>query len=247
MALAALHLRDSGRLHGGGVVVTVMTNYGFHTAMERGGRWTSRPPRVGDRYVLEELRARGWTLGGEQSGHIIDMGFNRTGDGIAGALLTLEALAGGDLAERHAMQQAAPAARQRARARPRGARAGQRRSTRPCRPPTAELCRARARARTAERHRAAGAGDGRGAHRARRPTASATAAGARSSSAELALDTSPLVSSSRCAESSATSGSALPASCCWPGSASSSTAAMTPPASPSSPENGSTPYAPSAT
>jgi len=53
--------------------------------------------------VLEELRARGWALGGEQSGHIIDMGFNRTGDGIASALLTLEALAGGDLSERHAM------------------------------------------------------------------------------------------------------------------------------------------------
>jgi phosphoglucosamine mutase len=42
-------------------------------------------------------------LGGEQSGHIIDMGFNRTGDGIAGALLTLEALAGGGLSERDAM------------------------------------------------------------------------------------------------------------------------------------------------
>jgi phosphoglucosamine mutase len=58
---------------------------------------------VGDRYVLEELRARGWTLGGEQSGHIIEMDFNRTGDGIAGALLTLEALAGRDLSERDAM------------------------------------------------------------------------------------------------------------------------------------------------
>ena len=44
--------------------------------------------------MLEELLARGWTLGGEQSGHMIDMGFNRTGDGIASALLTLEALAG---------------------------------------------------------------------------------------------------------------------------------------------------------
>ena len=40
---------------------------------------------MGDRYVLEELRARGWSLGGEQSGHIIDMGFNRTGDGDRGA------------------------------------------------------------------------------------------------------------------------------------------------------------------
>jgi phosphoglucosamine mutase len=53
--------------------------------------------------VLEELRSRGWTLGGEQSGHIIDMGFNRTGDGIASALLTLEALGGRDLSERDAM------------------------------------------------------------------------------------------------------------------------------------------------
>jgi len=58
---------------------------------------------VGDRYVLEELRARGWTIGGEQSGHIIEASFNRTGDGIASALLTLEALRGRDLAERDAM------------------------------------------------------------------------------------------------------------------------------------------------
>ena len=88
MALAALHLRDSGRLTGNGVVVTVMTNYGFHAAMERAGVAVATT-NVGDRYVLEELRARGWVLGGEQSGHLIDMGFNRTGDGIAGALLTL--------------------------------------------------------------------------------------------------------------------------------------------------------------
>jgi phosphoglucosamine mutase len=103
MALAALHLRDSGRLSGNGVAVTVMTNYGFHAAMERAGV-TVGTTSVGDRYVLEELRARGWVLGGEQSGHIIEMGFNRTGDGIAGALLTLEALAGRDLSERDAME-----------------------------------------------------------------------------------------------------------------------------------------------
>jgi phosphoglucosamine mutase len=59
---------------------------------------------VGDRYVLQELRERGWTLGGEQSGHIIDRGFVPSGDGIAAALLTLEALDGDDLAERHAME-----------------------------------------------------------------------------------------------------------------------------------------------
>ena len=97
MALAALHLRERGRLSGDGVAVTVMTNYGFHSAMERAGVEVAIT-KVGDRYVLEELRARGWALGGEQSGHIIDMGFNRTGDGIASALLTLEALAGRDLA-----------------------------------------------------------------------------------------------------------------------------------------------------
>ena len=103
LALAALHLRDTGRLSGNGVVVTVMTNYGFHVAMER-EKIAVAVTAVGDRYVLEELRSSGWTLGGEQSGHLIEMGFNRTGDGLAGALLTLEALAGRDLAERTAMR-----------------------------------------------------------------------------------------------------------------------------------------------
>jgi phosphoglucosamine mutase len=102
LALAALHLRDSGRLGDGGVVVTVMTNYGFHSAMERADVSVAIT-QVGDRYVLEELKTRGWALGGEQSGHIIEMDFNHTGDGIAGALLTLEALAGRDLSERDAM------------------------------------------------------------------------------------------------------------------------------------------------
>ncbi len=102
MALAALHLRDAGRLSGDGVVVTVMTNYGFHSAMAGAGIEVAST-QVGDRYVLAELLARGWTLGGEQSGHLIELGFNRTGDGIAGALLTLEALAGADLRERGAM------------------------------------------------------------------------------------------------------------------------------------------------
>jgi phosphoglucosamine mutase len=102
LALAALHLRGAGRLSGDGVAVTVMTNYGFHSAMERAGVAVATTS-VGDRYVLEELRARDWVLGGEQSGHIIEMGFNRTGDGLASALLTLEALAGGDLSDRDAM------------------------------------------------------------------------------------------------------------------------------------------------
>jgi phosphoglucosamine mutase len=103
LALAAVHLHDRGRLPGGGVAVTVMTNYGFHTAMAHAGIEVATTA-VGDRYVLDELRRRGWALGGEQSGHILELGFGPSGDGIAGALLTLEALAGRDLRERGAMQ-----------------------------------------------------------------------------------------------------------------------------------------------
>jgi phosphoglucosamine mutase len=103
VALAALHLRDRGRLPGDGVVVTVMTNYGFHAAMRREGIEVVTTP-VGDRHVLGELLRRGWALGGEQSGHIIDTGFVPSGDGIASALLVLEALGDRDLAERSAMQ-----------------------------------------------------------------------------------------------------------------------------------------------
>jgi phosphoglucosamine mutase len=102
LALAAVHLRDAGRLAGDGVAVTVMTNFGFHTAMAEAGIEVATTA-VGDRYVLEALRERGWTLGGEQSGHIIEMGFAPSGDGIAAALLVLEALGGGDLHERAAM------------------------------------------------------------------------------------------------------------------------------------------------
>jgi phosphoglucosamine mutase len=102
IALAALHMRDQDRL-GGGVAVTVMTNYGFHAAMREHGIEVATT-QVGDRYVLEELRTRGWSLGGEQSGHIIDTNFVASGDGIASALLALEALRGGDLAERTAMR-----------------------------------------------------------------------------------------------------------------------------------------------
>jgi phosphoglucosamine mutase len=102
IAVTALRFREQGRLAGAGVVVTVMTNYGFHQAMERAGIAVATTT-VGDRYVLDELRRRGWALGGEQSGHIIDLGFGPSGDGIASALLALEALAGRDLTERDAM------------------------------------------------------------------------------------------------------------------------------------------------
>ncbi|MDQ2894740.1 MAG: phosphoglucosamine mutase [Actinomycetota bacterium] len=102
IALAAVHLHARRRLTGGGVAVTVMTNYGFHSAMADAGVQVASTA-VGDRYVLDELRRRGWTLGGEQSGHIIELGFGPSGDGIASALLTLEALDGGDLHDRGAM------------------------------------------------------------------------------------------------------------------------------------------------
>ncbi len=103
LALAALHLRAGGRLPGEGVAVTVMTNYGFHTAMREAGVEVAVTP-VGDRQVLAELNRREWALGGEQSGHIIETGFVPSGDGVAAALLTLEALGDRDLADRDAMR-----------------------------------------------------------------------------------------------------------------------------------------------
>ncbi len=89
--LAARHLRERGELRGNGVAVTVMTNYGFHRAMAEAGIDVAVTP-VGDRYVLEELIKREWSLGGEQSGHIIERGYLSTGDGTATALLVLEAM-----------------------------------------------------------------------------------------------------------------------------------------------------------
>jgi phosphoglucosamine mutase len=97
IAIAAGHLRDSGRL-GGGIAVTVMTNYGFHQAMAASG-FEIATTDVGDRHVAAALRERGWTLGGEQSGHIIWTDYAPTGDGIAAALLTAAALGGKPLAE----------------------------------------------------------------------------------------------------------------------------------------------------
>jgi phosphoglucosamine mutase len=92
IALVAEHLRDAGSL-GGGVAVTVMSNYGFHAAMREAGIDVATTP-VGDRHVSFELGRRGWTLGGEQSGHLIWTEFAPTGDGIAASLLVTQALAG---------------------------------------------------------------------------------------------------------------------------------------------------------
>jgi phosphoglucosamine mutase len=97
IAHAALHLQRQGAL-GGGVAVTVMSNYGFHQSMKAAGIEVATTP-VGDRHVVEELSRRGWRLGGEQSGHVIDLRFTPSGDGIAAALLLLEALEGRELSE----------------------------------------------------------------------------------------------------------------------------------------------------
>jgi phosphoglucosamine mutase len=92
IALVAKDLHGRGELEGG-VAVTVMTNYGFLTAMEQAGIAVEQT-RVGDRYVIEALRERDWNLGGEQSGHIVWTDFTPTGDGIAASLLVLRAMGG---------------------------------------------------------------------------------------------------------------------------------------------------------
>lgn len=97
VAACALHLRGAGRLPGG-VAVTVMSNLGFHRAMRAAGIEVATTP-VGDRHVIEELVARRWALGGEQSGHVIWTELAPSGDGIASALLLMEALGGGELSE----------------------------------------------------------------------------------------------------------------------------------------------------
>ncbi len=95
IALAARGMAARGEL-GGGVVVTVMTNFGFHKAMEEAGIDVA-VTQVGDRYVIDEMRRREWLLGGEQSGHIIATDFVATGDGIAAALMTMRELNGSGL------------------------------------------------------------------------------------------------------------------------------------------------------
>jgi phosphoglucosamine mutase len=89
MAILAVDLHERGRLAGDTVVVTVMSNLGFVQAMERAGITVQRTA-VGDRYVLEAMRDGGFTLGGEQSGHIIMSEHATTGDGILTALQVLQ-------------------------------------------------------------------------------------------------------------------------------------------------------------
>ena len=92
IALCALDLRSRGRLKGDTVVVTVMTNLGFRLAMEAAGI-AVHETAVGDRYVLEALDTNGWSLGGEQSGHLVFRDLATTGDGLLTGLQLLDLLA----------------------------------------------------------------------------------------------------------------------------------------------------------
>ena len=88
LAVCARDLVERGALKGGAVVATVMSNLGLEKALERIDVKLVRT-QVGDRYVVEEMRAGGYNLGGEQSGHIIFLDHNTTGDGLLTGLQVL--------------------------------------------------------------------------------------------------------------------------------------------------------------
>ncbi|WP_435746715.1 phosphoglucosamine mutase [Nocardioides sp. SYSU DS0663] len=92
LAVLAVGMAETGRLAHGTVVSTVMSNLGFVQAMEAAGIGV-RQTKVGDRYVLEAMRRSGYTLGGEQSGHVIMSEHATTGDGILTALQVLGRMA----------------------------------------------------------------------------------------------------------------------------------------------------------
>ncbi len=91
LAVLATELRDAGRLAGDAVVVTVMSNQGFHVAMRDTGIAVIETP-VGDKHVSAAMRDGGYVLGGEQSGHIILLEHATTGDGILTSLQLLAAV-----------------------------------------------------------------------------------------------------------------------------------------------------------
>jgi phosphoglucosamine mutase len=91
LALIARSWGDAGRLAGGGVVATVMSNLGLERFLSERQLVLHRT-RVGDRYVVEKMRAAGLNLGGEQSGHVILLDHGTTGDGLAAALQLLAVL-----------------------------------------------------------------------------------------------------------------------------------------------------------
>jgi phosphoglucosamine mutase len=88
LAILSIAMNESGRLAQGTVVATVMSNLGFRLGMEAAGIKVVETA-VGDRYVLEAMRADGYTVGGEQSGHVILLDHATTGDGILTALQLL--------------------------------------------------------------------------------------------------------------------------------------------------------------
>jgi phosphoglucosamine mutase len=94
MGLLALAMRDAGSLYRQTMVATVMSNLGLHHAMRDAGIDIVETA-VGDRYVLEAMREGGYTLGGEQSGHIIVSRYASTGDGVLSSLLLASAVAAG--------------------------------------------------------------------------------------------------------------------------------------------------------
>ena len=100
MSILALALRDRGELAQGTLVATVMSNLGMLQAMAREGV-TVRQTGVGDRYVLEDMKAGGYSLGGEQSGHVIMLDHGTTGDGVLTGLMLASRVAetGRSLAE----------------------------------------------------------------------------------------------------------------------------------------------------
>jgi phosphoglucosamine mutase len=81
MAILAVSMKQRGKLKDDTLVATVMSNLGLHVAMREHGI-TVRQTAVGDRYVLEDMNANGFSLGGEQSGHVIMSDFATTGDGV---------------------------------------------------------------------------------------------------------------------------------------------------------------------
>ncbi len=91
MAIVGNHMRQQGKLKGDTIVVTVMSNLGFFLMAEEKGI-KAEQTKVGDRYVLERMREIGASLGGEQSGHVIFLDENTTGDGLLSALHLLQVL-----------------------------------------------------------------------------------------------------------------------------------------------------------
>ena len=91
MAICANYLKQKGKLAKDTVVVTVMTNLGFSLMGDKQGINIEKT-KVGDRYVLENMRENGYNLGGEQSGHVIFLDDNTTGDGLLSALHLLQVM-----------------------------------------------------------------------------------------------------------------------------------------------------------